>query len=286
MNEAYFFDETKAGNQKSGDNGVISESTEARDHAADASFAASLISSYFDELDVLKKEDPIAINFLFLSQEDFDRRYPHLRGTDGLHTTGSEQVVVVEQGDRLREFMITLHELVHAHAFEEEKRLPSGRMYQRSGYMLSDTSSRTRKFHFHGLNEAIVEMMKLSIALHSEKEIISKFGLSQADMEDEYSRPAYRSLVETLTTLIGRFAEETQSDPREMREKIERGQLTGEMMWMREVDSVFGDGSLRVLDSLVAWPKTDSEEKQNEKVLKYFQMKGALERAAFQSEIY
>lgn len=285
MNERYFFDETKTGN-RSEDGDLISEESEARDHMADALFAADLASAYFEKLDASRKKNLPAVSFLFLNREDFNRRYPHLKGSDGLHTTGSDQVVVVKQESRLREFMITLHELVHAHAFEEEKKLSSGRMYQRSGYMLSDASSETRKFHFHGLNEAVVEMMKFSIAFRSEKEIASKLGLSEEDMAEEYSRPAYDFSVETLMTLIDRFAEETQSDPREMRRKIEQGQLTGEMMWMREVDRIFGKGSLRVLDSLVAWPKTDSDVKQNESVLRYFQMKNQEERVSLQSEIY
>lgn len=285
MNETPFLDEAKTGNQNEGKD-TTPEKNEARDSVANASFAVELALLYFENLDAGTKKNLRAVDFLFLSEEEFDHQYPHLAGSDGLHTTGSEQVVVVKQEIELREFMIVLHELVHAHAFAETKSLSSGRMYQRSGYMLSDASAKTRKFHFHGLNEAVVEMMKLSIALHSEKEIISKFGLNQDDMEDEYARPAYRSLVETLTTLISRFAEETQSDPREMRQKIEQGQLTGEMMWMRGIDLVFGKGSLRVLDALIAWPKTDLEIRQNENILKYFQMKDHEERLLFQSEIY
>lgn len=267
---------------------VSSETEEERDRLI--TLAGSVFTEHFRRLEIpLQKEFPKE-RFRFLSQQEFDAEFPRLEGALGMHGV-DEDFVIVDQNKSEELFLTILHEMTHDVAVKKSKFDVNGKLVSYiNGYMVgkivTDSAGKSSvKLHFDGLNEGVVEMTALRVAARYSDDF-DDFGISKEDLGKALTGHQYKDATIVVSSIVSVLARETNSDELEIWKQIERGQYTGEMAWVYEVDRVFGKGSLRVLDSLIAWPKTDTEREYNKKILKYFQMKDADERAAFQSEIY
>ena len=256
------------------------------------SLAVSVFAEHFRRLEVpLDREFGFEFEqFHFFDRNGFDEEFPDMQGALGNH--GSHGIIALVERESRGEFFHTLlHEMTHAVAvkkyeLDSEEKFPT----YRNGYMIanrgaSDSDIDGESFHFKAFNEGVVEMTALRM-MSRYADQFRNFNISEKEIEDTLQNFSYEGIVAVINEIISGLAVVLGEDDLEIWKRIERGQYTGEMMWMRGIDLVFGKGSLRVLDSLIAWPKTDTERDHNKKVLEYFQMKNADERIAFQSEIY
>lgn len=256
------------------------------------SLAVSVFAEHFRRLGVsLDREIGFEFSqFHFFDRDGFDEEFPDMKGALGNH--GRHGIIAAVESESQGEFFLTLlHEMTHdvsvkKYELDEEEKFP---MY-RNGYKMVDRSDSLsgiggERAHLEAFNEGVVEMTALRMMARYADQF-QNFGIAEKDMEDTLQNFSYEGIVAVINEIISGLAVVLGEDDLETWKRIERGQYTGEMMWMRGIDLVFGKGSLRVLDSLIAWPKTDAERDHNKKVLRYFQMKDADERAAFQSELY
>ncbi len=256
------------------------------------SLAVSVFAEHFRRLEVPSdREFGFEFRqFHFFDRDGFDKEFPDMKGALGNH--GRHGIIAVVEDESRGEFFLTvLHEMTHdisvkKYELDKEAKFP---MY-RNGYKMVDRSEPSSGIsgegvHLEAFNEGVVEMTALRMMMRYADQF-QNFGIAEKDMEDALRNFSYEGIVAVINEIISGLAVVLGEDDLETWKRIERGQYTGEMMWMRGIDLVFGKGSLRVLDSLIAWPKTDAEREHNKKVLKYFQMKDTDERVTFQSELY
>jgi hypothetical protein len=88
---------------------------------------------------------------------------------------------------------------------------------------------------FEGLNEAVVQK--------TTRDILDKHGISSGHL-------AYPAQIEIVDIIVKGLAEHEGKTNEEVWDELKRNQFTGKMMYLRNVEKVFGPGSLRVLASL------------------------------------
>ena len=132
--------------------------------------------------------------------------------------------------------------------------------------------------HFMGLTEAITEKMTIEILNNISKQ--SKFPLKkeQSELLGHYSE-----LIEVLNIIIEKVAKENDQNKNEIWENFKIGLFTGEMMYLRKVEKIFGKGSLRILAALQgkdSWFDEEGwrDEELCQKAIKYFQADNKQER--------
>lgn len=119
----------------------------------------------------------------------------------------------------------------------------------RIGYCIKNTYDEDDVHgHFEGFNEGVVELTAQEFFEKQRKEIQTKLNLLESDVADVNfyypdSRAAVRSICHGL-------AEADSVNPQVAWDKIKRGQFTGEMMHLRDIERTYGKGALRILDKL------------------------------------
>jgi hypothetical protein len=251
--------------------------------------ASRIMTEHFRRLEIpLRKTFPREC-FCFLSEEEFDMRFPDMKGAAGRHGEG-EGIFLVERGTMAEKLLTLLHEMTHEVAIRQSEVNPHGDiMVSHNGYKMrkrvaNDLQGRELRSYFDALNEAVVEMSAIHLVTSFQEEI-EQAGVSREEIEHALERRHYRDAVMVVQAIILGMVGDDDRAQRTRWGEIERGQYTGEMKWVREIDRVFGAGSLRVLDALIATPTSDADREKNALILRYFQSKSAEDRSALRSEI-
>lgn len=177
-----------------------------------------------------------------------------------------------------------LHEGIHAVSHQKHWIAPVGgaRRSYRIGYKTGNFSDREDIHeHFRGLNEGVVE--------ETTREMFWKYlgdiqqtTQSTADelraMSFSYEVP--RMVVDQICVAV---ADMQGTNKEEVWRAMKKGQFTGEMMHLRDVELAYGMGALRVLDALVVSidvqgnqieAEIRSATEKNKKILEYFRSYG------------
>jgi hypothetical protein len=143
------------------------------------------------------------------------------------------------------ENFILKHEMVHSGSYKkyivskkegEDTKVSKYRL----GYHLSYQKDKMKKSLFGGFNEAIVDATTIDIVNNENKD-------SNKEMISRVSFSSYKfnlSLVDKIASKIAQVKGETKED---VWNRFKAGQFTGNMMHLRDVETVCGEGSLRVL---------------------------------------
>lgn len=195
---------------------------------------------------------------------------PGTRKSTSMHYTESDHIEIVRHSNPLiklntaiyntliqlssknaekktKELAALVHESIHAashHKFEldiENKKLDT----YRAGYRLSGDE----KDYFRGFNEAVVEQ--------TTKDILARmYKLKDGSFEKEFGKKLYNLStgylpeMVTVNSIVDKIAKMKGEEKEKIWERFKKGQFTGEMMHLRDVESVYGPGSLRILASM------------------------------------
>lgn len=226
----------------------------------------------FKEIGIEEDPNILPESIHLLSHEDFKKMHPDEK-LSGFVSFPENNIYIDESvySHRLQLYKTIFHESIHSVAFRKhhieisEKR-DVIKSYRKGYYVASPKESGHE--HFRGLGEAIVDMTVMELFNKHKKEIIEKFKITPEEenlpvqFQDHY--------IEILKTIIEEIAKENNEDKHLVWQRFKRGQFTGEMMHLKDIDKVFGKGSLRVLAALDSGTKNLPEEEIYEKILRYF----------------
>ena len=148
-----------------------------------------------------------------------------------------------------KEFSTLVHESVHAQSHKkneliyENKELAYINSGYRFGYELESDKrlSRSLPSLFEGFNEGVVQQ--------TANDIIEKSNDKNLDIK-KVSNKSYSSQVRVVNSIAEKIAQFKGVTKEDVLNKIKKNQFTGEMMNLRDVEKVYGEGSLRILASM------------------------------------
>ncbi len=167
-------------------------------------------------------------------------------GASAVFDPYEQQTVIVRRSNesKIQLFHDLLHEMVHSVSHIKYQILEDDSVKNyRSGYSVKNNKDKIK--YLESFNEAITEDFAQSLLLKNKETIfeifnINKFGTSDAYVED----------IMILDNIIIGLAEFNKNSEHMIRDTFYKGILTGEMMHLREIDKVFGEGSIRLLSFL------------------------------------
>ncbi len=142
-----------------------------------------------------------------------------------------------------------LHENIHSLSYEEDMvSRKTGKMYaRRSGYLFSSSDGAITKFR--GLNEAINEKICFELFRDNEENLRKLFPDSEKK-DWIFSSYAYPQESTVLEFLLFELAKKTKRSQEEIWTEYRKGMYTGDIRHLKDIDRVYGAGSLRFLASM------------------------------------
>jgi hypothetical protein len=131
--------------------------------------------------------------------------------------------------------------------------------------------------HLRAFNEGVVETTVEEFFTRNSQAIGRRLSIPERELEKcTFGYTTFRRVVKDLCHGL---AQAQNSKPQDAWKKIKKGQFTGEMMHLRDIEHAYGKGSLRILDALRgASDDLDNQEKskeqvdkENEKILQFFE---------------
>lgn len=239
-----------------------------------------LLKREFRDLGVSVMPEIRPERFHIMSDEWFEQSMPR-KDTKGSYSSYRDKAVLSRSrtGSTLQLYKTIFHEGVHAasqskHWFDVVGRKLSD---YRLGYLSRNRAKPGEGHeHFRAFNEGVVETTVQELFVINGKEAQQKLGVSQDDMQKV--KFSYQRFRDTVRSICEGLASKNGGEAYDYWKKIKRGQFTGEMMHLRDIEIAYGKGALRVLDSLSLEPNGDTEEavmqeidRKNMLVLQYFE---------------
>lgn len=179
-----------------------------------------------------------------------------------------------------------LHESIHGKSFhkyelnidESNPEKISENIY-RTGYLLTKNG---QEDYFRGLNEGIVDKTTMDILIKeykNEPDIINKIRKILYYIESKY-------FIEMLTidAIVNKIAQNKNEEKENVWASFKKGQFTGEMMHLRDIEKVYGSGSLRVLATMN--PRVNMVNTKNFLYYTYFSTKSDLIRKIIENKLF
>jgi hypothetical protein len=240
-------------------------------------------------IEVHKNIDPQTIHFL--NRSDF-LKVSNMAGPRAFGDPISGHIYVdneTKQGSihpsDLNEFKLLLHESIHMlshikyYLDDQRKTLDT----YRTGYFTNNVSNGEDVHdHFTGLNEAVTEAMALEVTEKNRATLDNTIHPTEEDWEYGLSG-SYEAEREILEFIIKKIVEKNGEAEDEVWNRFKKGAFTGEMMHLRDIERVFGIGTLRVvaaIDSGTIMEKIEAAQGHvdifkrntvNKKILEYLQ---------------
>lgn len=241
-----------------------------------------------------------ADQFMILSESDFVKVGASVfeddwSGAYGKMVPGVDIIFVkkLSEKDKFVSVVSILHEMVHLNSvFKLNISKNEGGEGFRLGYSIKpnrkdDGDAGDKPRYMDGLNEAIVQMVTLDIlTLKHAEELESDFGITKEDQTEFWSKDGYAGYEYIFGIVIRRLAKELGLSSMDQWQKFRKNLFTGNLMFLRDVEKVFGKGSLRVLafmGSHVSHARSDNMLRLFEK---YFLTENQIEREEVAEKIF
>lgn len=174
---------------------------------------------------------------------------------------------------RIMKFLTILHEVIHAAGFSAKDK--KGEI-SRIGYAPRNAQSEKQSHeHLRGFNEGIVESITDQWAQKNWATIKEVLKVEN-DTDFVYLQQTwdvYGTEVRLVDAIVGRIAETKKIEKSEVLDRVAADHFTGNMLYMLNIDRVFGKGSLRLLAALRSTPlfdDTESEHKRHGEAIKEY----------------
>lgn len=209
-----------------------------------------ILEQEFLALDIVEIPEIRPERFHIMSEEWFDRN----KDEDARASYTSFEDKAVFSRARAGSFAALaktiFHEGIHASALQKHwvdvkrKKMSDYRL----GYGIKNVSKDVVHRHFGAFSEGVTELTVQEMFHNNGLEIRKKLGISQEELAKiEFSYPLFRAVVRNICHGLSQFQE---NSVEEAWKKIKRGQFTGEMMHLRDIEYAYGKGALRLLDAL------------------------------------
>lgn len=256
----------------------------------DIKLAADLLNGYMKKNGVHDRRD-FSLEKIHLFPEGEFKRISEKKHPIGDYDPLTSNIRAVKNTDRLVTLFTILHEMVHGIGIRKWSFHPAKKgkdSLYRMGYATTDSQgSDDRTLHFHAFDEGVAEMIALATLLHGEDRVVESLNIPSENYEQNVRRNmAHEEAVSVVSSIIQGLAAQLREKETEIMRKTIQGKVNGNMLWMRDIENVFGEGSLRVLDKLIADPELSEEIALNKQIVKYFKTKDHEERMQMQYEIY
>ena len=170
---------------------------------------------------------------------------------------------------RLALYKTILHEAVHMASFQshhidkEEARATPYRV----GYTAYNT--RDDHEHFRALNEAVADKTVVDLLVKHREDFIKELNVTQEEIKK--SRASYyRFEMDVLNVILEKIASEKKEDVSAVWQRFKKGQFTGDMLHLKDIEHIFGKGALRVLSAMDYEGKDLPPKEVNRLVWRYF----------------
>lgn len=227
-----------------------------------------------------------------LNDETYQKMFGNSAGThlffDDAIYINRDSIFKNANSPSIKHLKVILHEIIHSYAFRKyyvniDKEIKhtnySGYRY---GYQVEHPYE-LNHLHFQGFNEAVTEEITSEMEQKYFVGILQKLNFPQDDLKEVAlgvdRNPTYEKQREILLTIIKRIANTKQESEQSIWQQIKGGYFTGEMMYLRDIEKVFGKGSLRVLAAMDCGMKDNPpipkyRQKINNRILEYFETSG------------
>ena len=238
----------------------------------------------FKEMGLKEKPSILPEQIHFLSSEAFDKRAEE-SNTIAFHDS-LKKVAYFKKPEftRLQLFKTMLHESLHIASFHkyyvdvEQREV----IRHKVGYFGGKPFEKEHE-HFRGFNEAVIDKTTREILRKHQKELIKKFNITPE--EEREGIKWYRLNMDILNLIIRKIAEKKKEDENTVWQKFKKNQFTGEMMHLRDIEKIFGKGSLRIIAALGSGTKNLTEYKTDPKIFRYFETDDKNERDKIAKEV-
>jgi len=218
-----------------------------------------------------------------LPTEDFKREFPHAEA-NGVYRDAEDGVYVKQDKSRLQTYKSLLHEVIHQISYGAVYANPETRKiyFTRVGYM-NEPATEEHHEHFRGINEAVVDSIVREILNKHGQELIKELSITE---EERRQTIVYcRDYIDILDIVIEKISEKNNENRRSVWSRFKKGEFTGEMMHLRDVERTFGKEALRVLAALGSGTKNMPESKLIEQMKNYFQTDNEVVKEKMAKEI-
>ena len=168
----------------------------------------------------------------------------------------TQKIEVKRRGSKTKMIAALLHEMIHlasdlvfySHVSDVDGLLDISDA--KSGYRLHSEWKTGGKHKFVGLNEAITDILMYRILKKNEETLKNQFRIS---ISEEII--SYTTFWDIVKKIIDKIAIVTGSEFETILDDYIRAQFTGEMMHLRDIERLYGKGSLQVL-ALLGYDET------------------------------
>jgi len=189
--------------------------------------------------------------------DNFSKRIPDMPAA--FHDSQTK-AVYIDKGDfhRLRIYEHMLHEIIHTAAFHKFHADVKNRMIKnyRTGYGFKDPRTNGHEI-FYRFNEAVVDKTTYEILRKHADELMQKLSITPEEIK--VSQFIYNPFVNILDKIIQRIADKKGESETAVWQKLERGQFTGEMMHLRDIEKYIGKGLLKKLANIKFMEDAESD---------------------------
>lgn len=170
---------------------------------------------------------------------------------------------------RLQAYKSLLHEVVHQISYRSVYANPETRETYviRSGYNNNQATEEHHE-HFRGMNEAVVDSIVKEVLQKHAAELVKDFNIT--DKEQKESVNYYDDYMDVLNIVMEKIAGKNNEGKTAVWTRFKKGEFSGEMMHLREVERTFGNGALRVLAALGSGTRNMRFSKLVEQMKSYF----------------
>lgn len=223
----------------------------------------------------------------FLSKRDFEKRFPE--GKIGANSAIMENKIffnkTVYGGHKVAFLLALAHEITHLASQAKFYANTETAKVALRGSGIAVQNRPKKHEHFRGFNEAITDRVVTDVLKKHENEVIDKFKLTEEDFGK--SKMRYDGYQRILRAVTNGISKEKNEPEKESWRRIKKSFFTGRISNLKEVDEVFGKGSLRLLSSLgsIGQTKDLGFPEINKKVLKYFATEDIGERQGIAEEV-
>ncbi len=208
-----------------------------------------------------------------------------LEGGSYTSANNSIRIEISESSTSISFFSTLVHEMIH---YASMQRFYSDHednvMEARVGYKIrSEWKDPIRRNMLRGFNEIVVEMTIIKI-LHNASDILkTEFGITEDDLAGPvYSYTEYAPLMYKILEELAVYKKIPIDD---VFSELERGQFDSNLFVLKDIERLFGKGSLKILAYLGQLNDPALQSQMDQMVFEYFNTTNQDKRAALQQQI-
>jgi len=252
-------------------------------------FVNACLKKEFEKMNLQYKEIPIQKIHVF-SKEGFEKTfYDKKEAPNGFYSATFKEANIKASDDVAIAGVLKsiIHEMVHLASHNAYFANPDNEELKenyRTGYFNNQYQSENYHFHFMGLNEGIIDLVVSEIVQDNLDTILKMLAIEKEDWKDVNWYYDESGLINRIAEKIAQQKDESFDD---VYMKFKRGLFSGEMMYLRDVERVYGKDSLRILSYLNSSVEKDDSKGIyfKEKIYEFFETDNEERRKELHDEI-